>query len=131
MLPRFLACALLALPLAADDLPGRAVQILQSQCGACHSGSVAMSGLRVDSREGLLKGGNRGFAVKPGSASASLLIQAVRHSGKLAMPPGKTLSNDDTELLARWVDAGRLLARCGRHLHRSEGRKVVVISTSR
>jgi hypothetical protein len=74
MLPRFLACALLALPLAADDLPGRAVQILQSQCGACHSGSVA--------------------------------IQAVRHSGKLTMPPGKTLSDDDTELLARWVDAG-------------------------
>src|SRR5213078_146470 len=107
MLPRFFPLVLSALPLiAAEDLPGRAVEILQSQCGACHSGAAAMSGLRLDSRDALLKGGNRGSAVKPGSAAGSLLIQAVQHSGKLAMPPGKTLAKEESDLLARWVDSG-------------------------
>ena len=106
MLPRLLLVSLSASPLLAQDLPGRAVQILQAQCGSCHSGSVAMSGLRLDSKESLLKGGNRGPALKPGSASASLLIQAVGHTGKLAMPPGKKLPAEDLELLSKWVDSG-------------------------
>ena len=91
MLPRLLLVSLSALPLAAQDLPGRAVAdpastmrhraiAAASRCPAC--------GWTPGS---LLKGGNRGAAVKPGSASSSLLIQAVRHTGKLAMPPGKKL----------------------------------------
>ncbi len=106
MLPRLVLVSLSALPLLAQDLPGRAVHILQEQCGSCHSGSVAMSGLRLDSKESLLKGGNRGPAVKPGSASASLLIQAVGHTSKLIMPPGKKLTAEEVGLLSKWVDSG-------------------------
>ena len=90
----------------ADDLPNRAVQVLQSQCGGCHGSNTAMSGLRIDSRDALLKGGTRGSAIKPGSSQSSLLIQAVSHSGKLVMPPGKKIDAADAELLARWVDSG-------------------------
>src|SRR6188472_214142 len=106
MLPRLLLVSISASPLLAQDLPGRAVQILQAQCGSCHSGSVAMSGLRLDSKESLLKGGNRGPALKPGSASASLLIQAVGHTSKLIMPPGKKLTAEEVGLLSKWVDSG-------------------------
>ena len=106
MLPRIALCAVLALPIAAEDLPDRAVQILKAQCSGCHSSATAMSGLRLDTRDALLKGGSRGAAVKPGSASSSLLVQAVRQSGKPAMPPGKKLSTEEVDLLARWVDGG-------------------------
>jgi hypothetical protein len=111
MLPRILIAAvsglILALPCAAQDaMAKRAVQVLQAQCSGCHGGNVAMSDLRIDSREALLKGGQRGSAVKSGSSQSSLLIQAVNHSGKLAMPPGKKIEAADAELLTRWVDAG-------------------------
>ncbi len=106
MLPRLTVLCLFVWPCTADDLPNRAVQVLQSQCGGCHGSNTAMSGLRIDSRDALLKGGTRGSAIKPGSSQASLLIQAVNHSGKLAMPPGKKVEAADAELLARWVDAG-------------------------
>lgn len=83
-----------------------AVSILQNQCGSCH-GSAAMAGLDLRQREGLLKGGARGPSLVPGNANASLLIQAVRKTGALKMPPGKSgLKPEEIETLARWVDAG-------------------------
>ncbi|MBM3756314.1 MAG: DUF1553 domain-containing protein [Acidobacteria bacterium] len=97
------ACLLLAASaLAAQD----AVSILQNQCGSCH-GAAAMAGLDLRTREGLLTGGSRGPAMAPGNADASLLIQAVRRTGSLQMPPGKTgLKPDEVETLARWVAGG-------------------------
>ena len=130
MLPRLLLVSLSALPLLAQDLPGRAVHILQEQCGSCHNGSVAMSGLRLDSKESLLKGGNRGPAVKPGSASASLLIQAVGHTGKLTMPPGKKLSAEDVGLLSKWVDSGVSWPEAATALKCGESFEMVVLSDS-
>jgi len=96
-------CLLLAASaLAAQD----AVSILQNQCGSCH-GAAAMGGLDLRTREGLLKGGARGPAMTPGNADASLLIQAVRRTGSLQMPPGKTgLKQEEVETLARWVAGG-------------------------
>jgi hypothetical protein len=63
-----------------------------------------MSGLRFSSRETLLRGGTRGPAVVPGNSAASLLIGAVEHKGKLAMPPGPKLADDEIQILRTWVD---------------------------
>ena len=51
-------------------------------------------GLLLDTREGVLKGGDTGPAIKPGDVEQSLLIKAVRYDGeKLRMPPkGKKLA---------------------------------------
>src|SRR6476620_7529602 len=57
----------------AQDLASQAVGVLQAHCASCHAGGVAMSGFRVDSREALLRGGQRGVAVKPNDSSNSLL----------------------------------------------------------
>jgi hypothetical protein len=93
---------LTAAALAAQD----PVSILQNQCGSCH-GATAMAGLDLRTREGLLKGGSRGPSIVAGNAGASLLIQAVRRSGALQMPPGKTgLKPEEVDALVRWVDAG-------------------------
>lgn len=107
MLLRFTFLTLCSVMLAtAQDLASQAVGVLQAQCASCHAGAVAMSGLRVDSREALLRGGQRGVAVKPNDSSNSLLIQAIRHAGKLTMPPGKKLPPENAEVLAKWIDSG-------------------------
>ncbi len=65
-----------------------------------------MSDLRLTGREQILRGGKRGPAIKPGQANESLLFQAVTHAGKLTMPPGQKLANDEIETLRSWIDGG-------------------------
>src|SRR5882762_3756883 len=50
--------------------------VLAKNCFACHTNSQ-LGGLRVDSRDNLLKGGKSGPAVVPGKPDESLLIKAV------------------------------------------------------
>src|SRR6202790_2043011 len=64
--------------------------ILTQNCYTCHT-DTEMGHLRVDSREGLLKGGGRGPAIVPGDPEKSLLIEAVRQTGALKMPVGGKL----------------------------------------
>ena len=62
--------------------------MLAQNCVGCHGNAVASGGLRLDSRDGLLKGGQSGPAVVAGDPAKSLLIEAVRHTGTLKMPQG-------------------------------------------
>ncbi|MCS7024113.1 MAG: DUF1553 domain-containing protein [Bryobacteraceae bacterium] len=83
--------------------------LLAEKCMGCHGGgnSPAMSGLRLDSRESILKGGSRGPAIVSGKPEESLLIQAVRHTaGSLKMPPGKKLSDAEIAALMNWIQQG-------------------------
>lgn len=85
---------------------GRIRPILVENCYTCHA-QLQTSGLRVDSREHLLKGGTLGPSVVPGNPDESLLIQAVRHSHeRLKMPPAGKLSPRQIEDLAAWVRSG-------------------------
>jgi hypothetical protein len=64
--------------------------VLARHCYECHSArsGKAESGLRVDSREAVRAGGDRGPAVVPGDPEASWLITAVSHADPdLQMPP--------------------------------------------
>ncbi|MGO9259809.1 MAG: DUF1549 domain-containing protein [Bryobacteraceae bacterium] len=80
--------------------------VLANNCYSCHAAS-AMSGLRLDSREGLLKGGSRGAAVAPGDPDNSLLIKAIRQTdGTLTMPQGGKLKDNEIEDLVAWVKGG-------------------------
>src|SRR5438132_1672583 len=67
--------------------------LLVHNCYECHSADTnAQHGLRVDDRNGLLQGGDRGPAVIPGKPESSLLIKAVRQvDSELKMPPKKHL----------------------------------------
>src|SRR6202045_5124439 len=79
--------------------------IFANVCSNCH-GDTATSGLRVDSRESLLKGGSRGPAIVPNDADKSLLIQAVRQTGELKMPKGGKLAPEEVQSLIEWVNRG-------------------------
>src|SRR5580658_262482 len=108
----FVACCA-ALPLAAAEAenPGeffelRVRPVLAKNCYTCHTESQ-MGGLRLDSRERVVKGGNSGPAILPGDAEHSLLIQAVSQTHpKLKMPPGGKLKDDEIASLKTWVNAG-------------------------
>ncbi|GIW99759.1 MAG: hypothetical protein KatS3mg111_3092 [Pirellulaceae bacterium] len=81
--------------------------ILATRCSECHGPDAQESGLRVDSLQGLLDGGQRGPAIVPGDAQRSLLIHAVQHSeADLQMPEGEKLSGEEIRALVQWVDQG-------------------------
>jgi len=66
--------------------------ILADNCYRCHSLEKGKSkgGLTMDTREGLLKGGEDGAVIKAGEPEESPLISAVRYADKdLQMPPKK------------------------------------------
>lgn len=69
--------------------------LLVQRCYSCHGEAQQFGGLRVDSRERLLRGGERGPAIEAGSPGRSLLLKAIRHEGTLKMPPGTKLSESE------------------------------------
>jgi hypothetical protein len=92
---------------AEDLFESRVRPLLVESCFRCHGGAETKSGLRVDSREALLQGGERGPAIVPGEPEASLLVQAVaRTHAEVHMPPDDALSAEVTADVARWVAAG-------------------------
>ena len=79
--------------------------LLVASCYDCHTGQK-LGGLRVDSRQALLEGGEHGPAIVAGNAEASLLILAVRRSdASLTMPKSADkLSDEQIADLVRWID---------------------------
>ena len=82
--------------------------ILANNCYNCHSAdNKAAGGLRVDDRNGLIAGGGRGPAVKPGNPAQSWLIKAVSYTDeKLRMPPDNQLAADEVAVLTQWIQDG-------------------------
>jgi hypothetical protein len=81
--------------------------VLAGTCVKCHGEKKASGGLRLDSREAMLAGGDDGPVVMPGDPQGSLLVQAVRHADEaLKMPPSKPLPREAQDDLAAWVAAG-------------------------
>lgn len=95
-------------PARVEFFEKRVRPVLVQNCYTCHSASTnAKGGLRVDDRNGLLRGGSSGPAVVPGEPEKSLLIQAVNHTGDVtSMPPKKHLSAEETADLVRWIREG-------------------------
>ena len=80
--------------------------LLEEHCLRCHGEDKPKSGLRLDSRAGVLAGGKHGPAAVVGDPEASRLVQAVRRSDELAMPPKSTLDAAAVAALEQWVKLG-------------------------
>jgi len=101
---------LVSSPRAADDrdfFETNVRPVLASNCYDCHA-DMRSGGLRLDSREAMLKGGKSGPAIVPGDPEKSLLIQAVRQSGTLKMPKGGKLTDAEINGLVEWVKNGAM-----------------------
>src|SRR5215471_7515819 len=84
--------------------------VMADNCYKCHSHQAekVKAGLFLDTREGVLTGGESGPAIVPGDAEKSLLIKAIRYTNPdLQMPPkGKKLSDEQIADLTTWVKMG-------------------------
>ncbi len=93
-------------PSRVEFFEARIRPVLAKNCFACHT-ETHLGGLRVDSREGLLRGGNSGPAIEPGNVAGSLLIRAVSHTmERLKMPLGGSLTAREIADLKTWVQEG-------------------------
>ena len=81
---------------------------LITDCQECHGPKHQRGGLRVDSREALLRGGDSGPAVVPKKAQESRLLRAIQHlEPDLSMPKERPrLPETVIRDVARWIEAG-------------------------
>ena len=79
--------------------------VLAANCLRCHGAKKQRGGLRLDSREGLLRGGESGPAFRDDEPLGSLLIAAIQHDG-LQMPPDGKLSDAEIDGLVSWIRMG-------------------------
>jgi hypothetical protein len=83
--------------------------ILVESCHQCHSATAEKlkGGLRLDSRAGLLAGGETGPVIVPGHPDKSRLVEAIRYGNpELQMPPKNKLAADKIEDLVSWIKLG-------------------------
>src|SRR4051794_32632539 len=83
--------------------------VLIERCYSCHSaGSEKVKGgLRVDHRDGMVKGGDGGPSVVPGKPEESPLIEAIRYGDEtLRMPPKTPLAPEQVADFEAWVRMG-------------------------
>src|SRR4051812_21665018 len=100
-------------PAGVEFFEQRIRPVLADRCYKCHSaeaeqGKKLKGGLRLDTREGMLKGGESGKpAVVPGEIDHSLLIEAIRYKNQdLQMPPKGRLTDVQVADFVAWVKAG-------------------------
>ena len=79
--------------------------LLAENCYSCHGDKKQKGGLRLDSLQAILKGGESGPAVVPGKPEESLLVEAINYEG-LEMPPNGKLDPAKVAILTRWVSLG-------------------------
>src|SRR5690349_20510472 len=100
-----------SLPLPAGhtiDFSKEIKPIFEASCIKCHGRGKDKGGLRIDSRETLLKGGDSGPAVVAGKSAESLLIALVQGFDPDSVMPkkGSRLTPDQIGLLRAWIDQG-------------------------
>ncbi len=92
---------------AADYFEKHVRPVLVEQCGTCHGATVQQAGLRLDRPGGLRKPAASGRTpVVPGHPERSALIEAIRFTGKLKMPPAGKLPDPVIDALTAWVKMG-------------------------
>ena len=112
----FAALLLLAGSGRAADPDAKGLDLFESKirpvfvkhCQSCHAvdAKKLKGGLRLDTRDGLMKGGDSGPAVVPGDPAKSLLIRALKGDGVERMPPDKPLPAATIADFERWVKLG-------------------------
>jgi hypothetical protein len=81
--------------------------VLIEHCYSCHAADakIIRGGLLLDSRDGLLEGGDSGPALVQGEAEKSLLLSALKHEA-LEMPPDRKLPDAVIADFEQWISRG-------------------------
>ena len=78
------------------------------RCSQCHGPTLQMSKLDLSTREGMLRGGEKGAALVPGNAEASPLFRRIAGLQAPAMPmsPVAPLNAQEVTLIRDWINQG-------------------------
>jgi WD40 repeat protein len=83
------------------------LSILNRRCVECHGTAKQSGRLRLDTLEGMFRGGKSGPPIASGKSAESLLYQKVVPGAEKRMPPrGEPLAEADIEAIRAWIDAG-------------------------
>ncbi|QDV24187.1 PSD1 and planctomycete cytochrome C domain-containing protein [Aureliella helgolandensis] len=91
------------------DFQNDIAPILEERCWYCHGEDEQESGLRLDIRHVMLKGGDSGLAsIVPDKPEKSYLLELIRHDDEdERMPPDEDrLPDNEIDLLTRWIKEG-------------------------
>ncbi|MFC5865083.1 c-type cytochrome domain-containing protein [Acidicapsa dinghuensis] len=84
--------------------------VLDAKCVSCHSASNAKAGLRLDTYDRLMRGGQDGTSILPGKPDASMLLKRVTlpNTDRHFMPAeGRTpLTTEEISWIRAWILAG-------------------------
>lgn len=82
--------------------------LLVKRCFECHGdvGDDLKGGLRLDSRAGLLKGGDTGPAIDLADSGKSLFLDAIRYGDTYQMPPKSKMPAEEIAIFEKWIGAG-------------------------
>jgi len=89
--------------------------VLVEHCYSCHAqdSKILRAGLFVDSRNGLIEGGDSGAAIVPGEPEESLLIEALKYES-YEMPPEGKLPDNVIADFETWIREGAAAPRTGK-----------------
>jgi hypothetical protein len=101
------AVAAVTSPESAIDFVRDIQPLLQRRCLACH-GAKAEGDLRLDARRFAARGGHTGSPILGGDAATNAILQRITTAdASLRMPKDRPpLSDDEQQILRRWVEAG-------------------------
>lgn len=110
-MPRYWLSVLL---LASIAIKGRADKefetsirpLLAESCHRCHGPKKQQGGLRLDTREGAMKGGDSGPVIVPGKPAESRLLAVLRPDAEPRMPPTAPLKPESIKALETWIARG-------------------------
>lgn len=92
---------------AKPKIEDEAVVLLEEACVRCHGPEKQKGGLRLDSLEDMLKGGENGPAIVIGTPEKSLLINLIHHREEgREMPPKEKLRQPQIQILENWIASG-------------------------
>lgn len=82
--------------------------VLVKYCYECHSAKAKKLGgkLYLDTREGMLRGGESGPVIRTDKPEESLLLLSLRGHGDLEMPPKKKLPEAIIHHFEQWIKSG-------------------------
>lgn len=80
--------------------------LLAEKCFSCHGRGQRKGKLTLDSRAGVMAGGENGAVVVAGKPEESLLVEAIGYEGGTQMPPDAKLTDREIGVLKQWVTLG-------------------------
>lgn len=94
-----------ALPVTASP-SSAAAEIFQARCAACHGAAKQGGGLRLDSLQEVLKGGDSGPVIASDPVESEIWRRLTDEDPARRMPPGGSLQPSELAQIRAWLSAG-------------------------